>query len=105
MMALFFQAAGSGNIGQTIFNGIWSVIMNLFNQIANAFGSLFQIIFSGFGQSVAIMFQSFGFSTSGYGIWAPLMFVVGIGAAMVVGYLIFDMVDAEKDITGLEEEA
>ena len=66
----------TSSIGQTIFNGIWKIILALFGQIANAFGNLFQDAFSGLGQSIVAMFQTFGFSLSPYGVWAPLMFVV-----------------------------
>ena len=51
---------------------------------------------SGFGQSVVLMFQSFGFSMQGYGVWAPVMFVVGLGVALLVGYLFFTFIDASN---------
>ena len=94
----------TSSIGQTIFNGIWKIILALFGQIAFAFGSLFQAIFAGLGQSIVAMFQTFGFSLSPYGVWAPLMFVVGIGIAILVGYILFDIIDAEKDISGFEND-
>ena len=94
----------TSSIGQTIFNGIWKIILALFGQIANAFGQLFQDAFSGLGQSIVAMFQTFGFSLSPYGVWAPLMFVVGIGIAILVGYILFDIIDAEKDISGFEND-
>ncbi|MGP6221072.1 hypothetical protein [Caldiplasma sukawensis] len=90
--------------GSTIFSQIWSWISSLGSQIVSSLGGLFAQIFSGFGQSVVMMFQSFGFSMSQYGVWAPVMFVVGIGAAMLVGYLLLDFIDAEKDVTGLEDD-
>ncbi|MDS0257756.1 hypothetical protein ApAK_08805 [Thermoplasmatales archaeon AK] len=79
----------TSTIGLTIFQGIWSIILSLF---------------PGFGQSVVMMFQSFGFSMSGYGVWAPVMFVVGLGVAVLVGYLFFVFIDAEKDVTGFEND-
>ena len=94
----------TSSIGQTIFNGIWKIVLSLFSQIANAFGSLFQDAFSGLGQSIVAMFQTFGFSLSPYGVWAPLMFVVGIGSAILVGYILFDIIDAEKDVSGFEND-
>ena len=94
----------TSSIGQTIFNGIWKIVLSLFGQIANAFGSLFQDAFSGLGQSIVAMFQTFGFSLSPYGVWAPLMFVVGIGIAILVGYILFDIIDAEKDVSGFEND-
>ena len=94
----------STSTGQTIFNSIWNVVIGLFQTIASGLGSLFDQIMSGFGQSVVMMFQSFGFSMEGYGVWAPVMFVVGLGLAMLVGYLLFTVIDAEKDITGFEAD-
>ena len=94
----------TSSIGQTIFNGIWKIVLSLFGQIANAFGTLFQDAFSGLGQSIVAMFQTFGFSLSPYGVWAPLMFVVGIGIAILVGYILFDIIDAEKDVSGFEND-
>lgn len=90
--------------GSSIFSTIWGWITNLGSSIVSSLGSLFGQIFSGFGQSIVAMFQSFGFSMSAYGVWAPVMFVVGIGAAILVGYLLLDFIDGEKDVTGLEDD-
>ena len=94
----------STSTGQTIFNGIWSVLIGLFQSIATGFGGMFNQMMLGFGQSVVLMFQSFGFSMQGYGVWAPVMFVVGLGMALLVGYLMFTVIDFEKDITGFEAD-
>ena len=90
--------------GSSIFSTIWGWISSLGADIVQSLGGLFGQIFSGFGQSVVAMFQSFGFSMAGYGVWAPVMFVVGIGAAILVGYLLLDFIDGEKDVTGLEDD-
>ena len=95
---------GTSSIGSTIFSGLWGVILSLFKSISSGLGSMFQQMMSGFGQSVVLMFQSFGFSMSGYGVWAPVMFVVGLGTAVLVGYLFFTFIDAEKDVTGFEND-
>jgi hypothetical protein len=97
-------ATGTSSIGSTIFSGLWSVILSLFRSISSGLGGMFQQMMSGFGQSVVLMFQSFGFSMSGYGVWAPVMFVVGLGTAVLVGYLFFTFIDAEKDVTGFEND-
>ena len=97
-------ATDTSSIGSTIFSGLWGVILSLFRSISSGLGSLFQEMMSGFGQSVVLMFQSFGFSMSGYGVWAPVMFVVGLGTAVLVGYLFFTFIDAEKDVTGFEDD-
>ena len=95
---------GTSSIGSTIFSGLWGVILSLFRSISSGLGGMFQQMMSGFGQSVVLMFQSFGFSMSGYGVWAPVMFVVGLGTAVLVGYLFFTFIDAEKDVTGFEND-
>ena len=95
---------GTSSLGSTIFSGLWSVILSLFKSISSGLGGMFQQMMSGFGQSVVLMFQSFGFSMSGYGVWAPVMFVVGLGTAVLVGYLFFTFIDAEKDVTGFEND-
>jgi len=95
---------GTSSLGSTIFSGLWSVILSLFKSISAGLGGMFQQMMSGFGQSVVLMFQSFGFSMSGYGVWAPVMFVVGLGTAVLVGYLFFTFIDAEKDVTGFEND-
>ncbi|MHB1440004.1 MAG: hypothetical protein ACYCSO_05120 [Cuniculiplasma sp.] len=95
--------ASSTPTGSTIFNGLWKIIYGLLHSITTSLGNLFGQIFSGFGQSIVSMFQSFGFSMAGYGVWAPVMFVVGLGVAMLVGYLMLDFIDGEKDVTEAEE--
>ena len=97
-------ATSSSSIGSTIFTGIWSVILGLFKSISSGLGGMFNQMMSGFGQSVVLMFQSFGFSMQGYGVWAPVMFVVGLGVALLVGYLFFTFTDAERDVTGFEND-
>lgn len=94
----------TSSLGSSIFTSLWGIILSLFKDIATAFGSLIGEVFSGFGQSIVMMFQSFGFSMSSYGVWAPLAFVVGLGLAIMVGYLFFTFIDAEKDVTGVEDD-
>ena len=97
-------SSSSTSLGSTIFTSLWNVIVSMLNDIAQGFGGMFADIFSGFGQSVVIMFQSFGQSMYGYGVWAPTMFVVGILVAIAVGYLFFDFIGGEKDVTEDEED-
>ena len=66
--------------------------------------SLFAQIFNGFGGSIVLMFQSFGNSLGPYGPLAPTVFVGGLLLSVVVGYVEFDVIDAEKDVTGFEND-
>lgn len=94
----------SGSISSTVFSGIWSIIMKFFSTLATGMGQVFVTIFSGFADATVTMFQSFGFSLSGYGVAGPVMFVIGLGSAVLVGYLFFVFIDAERDITGVEND-
>jgi hypothetical protein len=102
LLIIPMAVSSSSSIGSTIFSSLWGVILSLFKSISSGLGGMFNQIMSGFGQSVVLMFQSFGFSMQGYGVWAPVMFVVGLGLAVLVGYLFFTFIDAEKDVTGFE---
>lgn len=104
LMGAFATSSSTTVSGSSIFSTIWGWITTLGNSIVSSMGSVFSQMFSGFGTSVVLMFQSFGFSMSGYGVWAPVMFVVGIGAAILVGYLLLDFIDGEKDVTGMEDD-
>ena len=97
-------SSSSGISASTIFNGLWSIVLSLFDSLAQDIGVLFGDIFSGLGGSIVDMFNTFGGSFGSYGIWAPVAFVVSLGAAMVIGFVILDVVDAEKDVTGFEND-
>jgi hypothetical protein len=90
--------------GSTIFNGIWNLVLGLMISLEGDISLLFQQSFGGFGASVVDMFNSFGGSLGAYGVWAPVMFVVGLGLALLIGFLLFDVIDAEKDVTGFEND-
>ena len=100
-----FALSPSSTTGSTIFASIWGLLMGFFSVIVNGMGNVFVLMMNGFGQSVVIMFQGFGFSLAGYGVWAPLMFVVGLGSMLMVGYLFFIFIDEEKDVVEVEEAA
>lgn len=104
LLSTIMATLSSSSIGSTIFSGIWDLIMKLLGDITSAFGTLISQAFGGFGQSIVTMFQTFGYSLSPYGIWAPVAFVIGLGLAMVIGYIFFDIIDGEKDITGIESD-
>lgn len=100
----FSSSSSSGISGATIFNGLWSIILGLLNSLAQDIDILFGDIFAGLGGSIVDMFNTFGASFGPYGIWAPIVFVVSLGGAMVIGFVILDVVDAEKDVTGFEND-
>lgn len=98
------SSSSTGISASSIFNGLWSIILGLLDSLAQDIGILFGDIFSGLGSSIVDMFNTFGGSLGSYRIWAPVAFVVSLGAAMVIGFVILDVVDAEKDVTGFEND-
>ncbi len=100
----FIPMATSSSLGTTVFNSIWGLLMGFLQTMMNGLGTMFGGIFSGFTQSIDIMFQGFGFSLSGYGVYGPLMFVFGIGIALLMGFLIFAVIGPLRDIVGMEDD-
>ena len=98
------MATSSSSLGSTVFNSIWSLLMGFLQVIVNGLGTMFSGIFSGFSQSINIMFQGFGFSLSGYGVYGPLMFVFGIGIALLAGFLILALVGPLRDLVSAEDD-
>ena len=90
--------------GMTIFNQIWSALYTyLIIPIMQGAGNMFTGIFSGFTLGLDEMFAQWGFSLGTYGIWGPLMVVISISFALMIGYLIFDVIGIERDVLGGEE--
>jgi hypothetical protein len=104
VLALVFVPMATSSLGTTVFNSIWGLLMGFLQDIMNGLGTMFNGIFSGFTQSIDIMFQGFGFSLSGYGVYGPLMFVFGIGIALLMGFLIFAVIGPLRDIVGMEDD-
>ena len=104
MLSLTFMPMATSSLGTTIFNSIWGLLMGFLQTIMNGMGNMFDGIFSGFTQSIDIMFQGFGFSLSGYGVYGPMMFVFGIGIALLLGFLIFAVIGPLKDLVGMEDD-
>jgi hypothetical protein len=83
---------------------IFKLIMNFFGIIMTGIGNMFSTSFASLGGAVATMFQSFGFSTAQYGVLGPVAFVVGIGLALLIGYLLLVPADAEKQVVEGEDD-
>lgn len=95
----------SSNIGQTIFNSIWQLLLGFLQTILGGVANAFTGVFGAFAGGLDTMFQGWGYALGGYGIWGPLMTVVSLAIAGLVGYLFLDFMDAEKDVSEDEEEA
>ena len=104
IFSLTFIPMATSSLGSTVFNSIWSLLMGFLKIVVNGLGNMFSGIFSGFSQSINIMFQGFGFSLSGYGIYGPLMFVFGIGIALLAGFLILALVGPLRDLVSMEDD-
>ena len=88
----------------SIGSSLSKIFLSFLASIVNDMTALFSQIFGGFGQSIILMFQSFGNSLGPYGLLAPTVFVGGLLLSVVVGYIEFDVIDAEKDVTGFEND-
>lgn len=86
----------------SMLNFIWGQFTGFLSFFLSQVEGLIGTIFSGFGLSILLMFQSFASSVGQYGIMAPVMFVIGIGSAIMVAYVFFTFIGAEKDITEVE---
>lgn len=95
----------SSNIGQTIFNSIWQLLLGFLQTILGGVANAFTGVFGAFAGGLDTMFEGWGYALGAYGIWGPLMTVVSLAIAGLVGYLFLDFMDAEKDISEDEEEA
>jgi hypothetical protein len=85
-------------------SGIIKLLMSFLGIIMTGIGNMFATVFAGMGNSVVIMLQSFGFSAASYGILGPVAFVIGIGAAILVGYLFLVPTRAEEDVVQDEDD-
>ena len=88
----------------TLTSGIIKLMLSFIKIIIDGIGSMFGDIFSGFGNSVVIMLQSFGFSTASYGVLGPVVFVVGVALAILVGYAFLVPTRAEEDVVQDEDD-
>ena len=88
----------------TMISGIIKLLMSFLGTIMTGIGNMFADIFSGMGNAVVVMHQSFGFSTASYGIFGPIAFVVGLGGAILVGYLFLVPTRAEEDVVQDEDD-
>ena len=80
-------------IGKPIMNSITTGINTIINDIAN-----------GIGGSISTMFNQWASSLYGIGIWAPVIFVLVLGAAGATIYFFLDAYGIEKDLLHGEED-
>ncbi len=95
----------SSNIGQTIFNSIWQLLLGFLQTILGGAANAFIGVFAAFAGGLDTMFEGWGYALGAYGIWGPLMTVVSLAIAGLVCYLVLEFMDAEKDISEDEAEA
>ncbi len=96
--------SGIGISLSSITRPLMRIFLSFLSSISVDISSLFGQVFGGFGDAVVQMFQVFGASLGPYGPLAPTVFVGGLLLAVVVGYVEFDFIDAEKDVTGFEND-
>ncbi len=80
------------------------ILLSFVSSIESDFSLLLSQTFGGLGNSVVLMFQTFGSSLGPYKVLAPVVFVGALGLSIVVGFFEFTVIDAEKDVTGFEND-
>lgn len=93
-----------GFSASSIFSFFWTLVSGFVYFIVGQVESVLSSLFSGLSFSFIDVFQSFGVASSKYGVWGPVMLVVGIGTSIMVGYLFMVFIGAEKDVTGVEDD-
>jgi len=99
-LSIFYASLGIS----TMVSGIIKLLMSFLGIVMTGIGNMFSTIFAGMGNSVVIMLQSFGFSAASYGIFGPIAFVIGLGGAILIGYLFLVPTRAEEDVVQDEDD-
>ena len=96
-----FATISASGIFQSIWNLIMGFISSIINSISGAAGTLISSIASSLGGIVS----GWSKAAAAYGIWGPLMAIISLGVAFIVGGFMLDMTDAFKDVGEIESEA
>ena len=96
-----FATISASGIFQSIWNLIMGFITNIMDSISGAAGTLISSI----GSSLGGIVSGWSKAAAAYGIWGPLMAIISLGVAFIVGGFMLDMTDAFKDVGEIESEA
>lgn len=94
----------SGFSLNSLLGSIMSGITGFFDDIMTIMGNVLSGIGTGFTGGMDLMFQGWGNGLASYGVWGPLMIVVSIGVALIVGYIFIDITGDEKDLGEVEAD-
>ena len=88
-----------------IFQSIWNLIMGFIKNIMDSISSAAGTLISSIGSSLGGIVSGWSKAAAAYGIWGPLMAIISLGVAFIVGGFMLDMTDAFKDVGEIESEA
>ena len=88
-----------------IFQSIWNLIMGFIKNIMDSISSAAGTLISSIGSSLGGIVSGWSKAAAAYGIWGPLMAIISLGVAFIVGGFMLDMNDAFKDVGEIESEA
>ena len=88
-----------------IFQSIWNLIMGFITNIMDSISSAAGTLISSIGSSLGGIVSGWSKAAAAYGIWGPLMAIISLGVAFIVGGFMLDMTDAFKDVGEIESEA
>ena len=87
-----------------IFQSIWNLIMGFIKNIMDSISSAAGTLISSIGSSLGGIVSGWSKAAAAYGIWGPLMAIISLGVAFIVGGFMLDMTDAFKDVGEIESE-
>ena len=87
-----------------IFQSIWNLIMGFITNIMDSISSAAGTLISSIGSSLGGIVSGWSKAAAAYGIWGPLMAIISLGVAFIVGGFMLDMTDAFKDVGEIESE-
>ena len=87
-----------------IFQSIWNLIMGFISNIMNSISGAAGTLISSIGSSLGGIVSGWADAAAAYGIWGPMMAIISLGVAFIVGGFMLDMTDAFKDIGEVESE-
>ena len=87
-----------------IFQSIWNLIMGFISNIMNSISGAAGTLISSIGSSLGGIVSGWADAAAAYGIWGPMMAIISLGVAFIVGGFMLDLTDAFKDIGEVESE-
>lgn len=99
------STGGTGINVSGILSALWNTVFKpIMNAITSGINTIINDTASGFGGSISTMFAQWTNSLYGIGIWAPVIFVLVLGAAGATLYFFLDAYGIERDALHATED-